>query len=92
MNKILMAATAVLVASAPLAFAASSADLSPAALTTEHCGSLDRQFSQMTFKSDAAKQNAEGAAMSLCREDRHKNGGKQADGEGHASHSASPRG
>ena len=89
MNRILMAATAVLVASAPLAFAASDTNVSPSEMTTMHCSSLDQRFSQMKFQSDAARQNAQEEAMSLCREDRHKNGGKQAD---HEAHDAARRG
>ena len=89
MNKILMAAAAVLVSSAPLAFAAASTNVSNAALTSERCSYVDQQLSQTTFKSDAARQNAEEAAMSLCQEDRHKNGGKQVDGN--ATHGTTPR-
>ncbi|HEY3149430.1 MAG TPA: hypothetical protein VGJ75_23910 [Dongiaceae bacterium] len=91
MNRILMAATVALMSSAPLAFAAASTSLSNAALTAEHCGYVDQQLPQTTFKSDAARQNAQEAAMSLCREDRHKNGGKQADGNAHTNRGAAPR-
>jgi hypothetical protein len=91
MNRILMAAAVALVSSAPLAFAAASTNLSNAALTTGHCSYVDQEFPQTTFKSDAARQNVQEAAMSLCREDRHKNGGKQADGNAHTNLGTAPR-
>jgi len=89
MNRILIPAIAMLVVGAPLAFAASSEVANPSVATTEHCTYLDQQFSRMSFSSEAAKQNAEEAARSMCREDRHKNGGKQADGEASRSHGGS---
>jgi hypothetical protein len=78
MNKILIAATLALVASSPLAFAAKTTTPPPAsALTMEHCASVDRTFdsNRSHYKSESAFLVAEQKAMSLCRQDKHKNGG-----------------
>jgi hypothetical protein len=82
MKKILMATAIVLVSGSPLAFAATSGNMSPSALTTQHCSYLDQKFSQENFKSESARQVAESKAESLCRQDRHKNGGAEARGGG----------
>ena len=76
MNKILIAATLALVASAPLAFAKTTTP--PASiLTTEHCASVEQSFdaNRSHYKSESAFQVAEQKAMSLCRWDKHKTGG-----------------
>jgi len=76
MNKILIAAALALVASAPLAFAKTTTP--PASvLTTEHCTSVEQTFdaNRSHYKSESAFQVAEQKAMSLCRWDKHKNGG-----------------
>lgn len=78
MNKILIAATLALVAGSPLAFAARTTTTPPASiLTTEHCTSVEQNFAKERahYKSEAAFQTAEQKAMSLCRWDKHKNGG-----------------
>jgi len=74
MNRTLMAAAALLVAGTPLAFAANNAFINRADLTTLHCSYLNQQFSSSGWKhySEAAKQVAEEKAMSLCRQDRHR--------------------
>jgi hypothetical protein len=77
MNKILIAAALALVASSPLAFAAKTTTPRASALTTEHCASVERTFdsNRSHYNSEAAFQVAEQKAMSLCRWDKHKNGG-----------------
>jgi hypothetical protein len=75
MKKILIAATIALVAGAPLAFAAKSTLPSNAALTTEHCSYVEQTFAKdrANYKTEAAYQTAVEKALSLCRQDRHKN-------------------
>lgn len=81
LNKTLMAAAILLVAGSPLAFAAnSSKNLSTAELTTKHCSVVDQQLSQTKFKTETARQIAEEKVSTVCRQDRHKDGGAQADG------------
>lgn len=77
MNKILIAATLALVASSPLAFAAKTATPPASILTTEHCASVEQKLdaNRSHYKSESAFQVAEQKAMSLCRWDKHKNGG-----------------
>ena len=78
MNKILIATALALVASAPLALA--KATTPPASfLTTEHCASVEQTLDRAHYKSEAAYRIAEEKATSLCREDRHKNGGVEFD-------------
>jgi hypothetical protein len=69
MKNILIATTAALVVSAPLAFAA-TAPISNAALTTLHCSHVEQIFSKNrdAYKSEAAFQVAEQKALSLCRQ------------------------
>ena len=76
MNKILIATALALVASAPFAFAKTTTP--PAGfLTTEHCTSVEQTFdnNRSHYKSESAFLVAEQKAMSLCRWDKHKNGG-----------------
>jgi hypothetical protein len=78
MNKILIATALALVASSPLAFAAKTTTPPPASsLTMEHCTSVEQSFdaNRSHYKSESAFQVAEQKAMSLCRWDKHKNGG-----------------
>lgn len=77
MNKILIAAALALVASSPLALAAKTAAPPASILTTEHCASVERTFdgNRSHYQSESAFQVAEQKAMSLCRQDKHKNGG-----------------
>jgi hypothetical protein len=77
MNKILIAAALALVASSPLAFAAKTATPPASFLTTEHCTSVEQTFdaNRSHYTSESAFQVAEQKAMSLCRWDKHKNGG-----------------
>jgi hypothetical protein len=80
MNKILIATALALVASAPLAFAKTTTP--PASfLTTEHCTSVEQTFdsNRSHYKSESAFLTAEQKAMSLCRWDKHKNGGVEFD-------------
>lgn len=76
MNKILIAATFALAASSSLAFARITTPPS-SFLTTEQCTSVERTLdnNRSHYKSEAAFQLAEQKAMSLCRWDRHHNGG-----------------
>ena len=80
MNKIPMVAALALVLGAPLAFAADNNLPSPSAMTTLHCPNLETPSpingSAMNYSS-AKRQAAEEEALSLCRQDRHKNGGIQ---------------
>ena len=62
MKKIILASAAALVIGAPLAFAANS-NMNSGALTTQHCSYLETQY-----KSQPSEK-----ALSLCRQDRHKN-------------------
>ena len=76
MNRIVMAAAVLLVSGAPLAFAVPNpTDMTTSALTTEHCANLEQDFSSLKFPSESAKQAAEQKAESVCRQDKHKNGG-----------------
>ena len=77
MNRILIAAALALVASSPLALAAKSTTPPASILTTEHCSAVEQTFdhNRSHYKSESAFQVAEQKAMSLCRQDRHKNGG-----------------
>jgi hypothetical protein len=77
MNKILIATALALVASAPLAFAKTTTTPPASALTTAHCTSVEQTFdaNRSHYKSESAFQIAEQKAMSLCRWDKHKNGG-----------------
>lgn len=75
MNKILIATALALVASAPLAFAAKTATPPASFLTTAHCGSVEQALDRAHYKSESAYRIAQEKAMSLCRDDRHKNGG-----------------
>lgn len=78
MNRILMAAAVLLVSGAPFALAMPNpTDMTTAALTTEHCPNLEQDFSSLKFPSESAKQLAEQKADSVCRQDKHKNGGQQ---------------
>jgi hypothetical protein len=79
MTKILMAAAVVLASGTSLAFAANSQLPSPIDPTTEHCSYLEMQFRDKPAMhySSAIRQAAEEKALSLCRQDRHKNGGIQ---------------
>jgi len=71
-----MAAAVLLVSGAPLAFAMPNpTDMTTAALTTEHCANLEQDFSSLKFPNESAKQAAEQKAESMCRQDKHKNGG-----------------
>jgi hypothetical protein len=74
-----MATVVALVASAPLAFAAKSTPPSSTALTTEHCSSVEQNFSKdrAQYKSESAFQVAEQKAFSLCRQDRHPDDGRE---------------
>ena len=76
MNKILIAATLALVASAPLALAKTTTPPPASILTTEHCTAVERNFdnNRSHYKSEAAFQVAEQKAMSVCKWDKHKNG------------------
>ena len=78
MNKIPMAAAVALVLGSPLAFAANNSLPSPADMTTLHCANIETPSpinDSAKSYSSARKQTAEEEAMSLCRQDRHKNGG-----------------
>lgn len=75
MNKILIATALALVASAPLAFAAKTTTPPASFLTTEHCGSVEQTLNRAHYKTESAYRIAQERAMSLCREDKHKNGG-----------------
>jgi hypothetical protein len=77
MNKILIATALALVASSPLAFAKTTTPPPASSLTMEHCTSVERNFdaNRSHYKSESAFQVAEQKAMSLCRWDKHKNGG-----------------
>ena len=76
MNRIVMAAAVLLVSGAPLAFAMPNPnDMTTSALTTEHCANLEQDFSSLKFPNESAKQVAERKAESVCRQDKHKNGG-----------------
>jgi hypothetical protein len=76
MNRIVMAAAVLLVSGAPLAFAMPNpSDMTTSALTTEHCANLEQDFSSLKFPNESAKQVAEQKAESVCRQDKHKNGG-----------------
>ena len=76
MNRILMAAAVLLVSGAPFAFAMPNpTDMTTSELTTEHCANLEQDFSILKFPSESAKQVAEQKAESVCRQDKHKNGG-----------------
>ena len=77
MNKILIAAALALAASSPLAFAAKTTTTPASILTTEHCTAVEQNFDhdRSHYKSESAFQVAEQKAMSLCRWDKHKNGG-----------------
>ena len=79
MNKILIAAALALVASSPLAFAAKTATPPASIMTTEHCNSVEQNFdsNRSHYKSESAFLTAEQKAMSLCRQDRHKDGGRE---------------
>ena len=79
MNKILIATALALVASAPLAFAAKIATPPASFLTTEHCGAVEQTLDRAHYKTESAYRIAEEKAMSLCREDKHKNGGVEFD-------------
>jgi hypothetical protein len=78
MNKIPMAAAVALLLGSPLAFAADSNLPSPAGMTPLHCPNIETPSpigdGAMNYSS-AKKQTAEEEALSLCRQDRHKNGG-----------------
>ena len=73
MKKILIATTIVLLSGTSLAFA-KTAPISNIAFNSLHCSSVEQQFSKVrsAYKSGAAFQAAEEKAMSLCRQDRHK--------------------
>jgi hypothetical protein len=75
MNKILIAMALALVASAPLAFAAKTTTPPASFLTTEHCSAIKQTLDWAHYKTESAYRIAQEKAMSLCREDRHKNGG-----------------
>ena len=77
MNKILIATALALVASAPLAFAKTTTPPPASSLTMEHCTAVERTFdnNRSHYKSESAFQVAEQKAMSLCRWDKHKDGG-----------------
>jgi hypothetical protein len=75
MNKILIAAALALTASAPLAFAANTATPPASFLTTQHCNSVEQTLDRAHYKTESAYRIAQEKAMSLCRQDRHKNGG-----------------
>ena len=77
MNKILIATALALVASTPLAFAKTTTPPQASALTMEHCASVERNFdnNRSHYKTESAFLVAEQKAMSLCRWDKHKNGG-----------------
>ena len=77
MNKILIATALALVASAPLAFAKTTTPPPASSLTMEHCTAVERTFdnNRSHYKSESAFLVAEQKAMSLCRWDKHKNGG-----------------
>jgi hypothetical protein len=75
MNKILIATALALGASAPLAFAAKTATPPASFLTTEHCSAVEQTLDQVHYKTESAYRIAQEKAMSLCREDKHKNGG-----------------
>lgn len=78
MNKLLIATALALVASTPLALAKTTTP--PASfLTTEHCGSVEQTLDRAHYKTESAYRIAEEKAMSLCREDKHKNGGVEFD-------------
>jgi hypothetical protein len=76
MNRILMAAAVLVVSGAPLALAMPNpTDMTTSELTTEHCPNLEQDFSSLKFPSESARQAAVQKAESVCRQDRHKNGG-----------------
>ena len=88
MNKTLIAATALLVFGAPIAFAANSANmLRPAAsgeqiaemTPSEHCTALEEQFTKEQANHKSAKELAQAQTlyqdgMALCKADKHKEG------------------
>ncbi len=77
MHKIPLMAAVALVLGTPLAFAADNALPNPALAYTEHCSNLETQYpikDDATSYSAAKKQAAEQNALSLCRQDKHKNG------------------
>ena len=77
MNKILIATALALVSSTPLAFAKTVTPPPASSLTMEHCTSVERNFdnNRSHYKTESAFLIAEQKAMSLCRWDKHKNGG-----------------
>jgi hypothetical protein len=77
MNKILIAAALALVAGAPFAFAKTTTPPPASSLTMEHCTAVEQSFdaNRSHYKSESAFRVAEQKAMSLCRWDKHKNGG-----------------
>ena len=77
MKKILMAAAVVLVSGAPLAFAATSGNMSTSDLTDRHCSYVNQQLPQERFESESDRLVAEQHADAVCRQDRHKDGGAQ---------------
>jgi hypothetical protein len=83
MYKIPAAAAVALILGAPLAFGANNGLPNPADLTTEHCSYLETQMPSqgVTPYSEAKRQAAEEKALSLCRQDRHKNDNTQRIGQ-----------
>ena len=78
MNRILMAAAVLLVSGAPFAFAMPNVtDMTTSELTTEHCPNLEQEFASLKFPNESAKRVAEQKAESVCRQDKHKNGGQE---------------
>jgi hypothetical protein len=76
MNRILMAAAVLLVSGAPFAIAMPNpTDMTTSELTTEHCANLEQDFSSLKFPNKSARQAAEQKVESVCRQDKHKNGG-----------------
>lgn len=83
MYKIPAAAAVALILGAPLAFGANNGLPNPTDLTTEHCSYLETQMPPKALKPYAAatRQAAEEKALSLCRQDRHKDDGAQRIGQ-----------
>lgn len=83
MYKIPAVVAVALVLGPPLAFGANNGLPNPADLTTQHCSYLETQMPSKAQKPYAAAttQAAEEKALSLCRQDRHKDDGPQRIGQ-----------
>ncbi|MEZ5831148.1 MAG: hypothetical protein R3D05_08200 [Dongiaceae bacterium] len=76
MNRLLMAAAVTLVASGPLAFAATNMPVNPAQFSTRECSVVLDQVSHAKYKTETARQLTMEEASSVCRQsrDRPRNG------------------